>query len=164
VGDKYLWRSGFEKAETQLQKVVSRDPENRTGKADTAAHYLGLIAYKQKNYAEATTRFTKANQFYPQSGLAPDNDIYVAIAYERNGDNQTAIENYQKYLDCYADGGDRDYVTFKLASSYEKVNDKDKAIEYYQRYLDSFPEGDDRVSAQEHLNKLKGQPESQHQH
>jgi tetratricopeptide (TPR) repeat protein len=164
VGDKYLWRSSFDEAEAQLQKVVAGDPENKTGKADTAAHYLGLIAYKEKNYPDAVTRFASANKLYPNSGLAPDNDIYVAIAYEKNGDNQKAIENYQKYMNSYPEGEDRDYVTFKLASSYEKVSDKDQAIEYYQKYLDNFPEGDDRVSAQEHIDKLKGQPEGQQQH
>ena len=110
VGDKYLWRSGFEKAEVQLQKVVSQDPENKTGKADTSAHYLGLIAYKQKNYTEAVTRFSDANRLYPKSGLAPDNDIYVAVSYEKAGEKEKSIEHYQKYLDTYPEGEDRDYA------------------------------------------------------
>ena len=110
LGDKYLWRGEYEGAEAAFRKILEKDQENKTGKADTAAHYLALSAYKQKDYSEAVSRFAKAKEMFPQSPLAPDNDIYVAVGYEKGGETQKAIESYQKYLDTYPEGEDRDYA------------------------------------------------------
>jgi len=110
LGDKYLWRGEYDGAEAAFRKVLENDKENKTGKADTAAHYLALAAYRQKDYAEAISRFIKAKEIFPQSPLSPDNDIYVAIGYEKSGEIQKAIESYQKYLDTYPEGEDRDYA------------------------------------------------------
>jgi len=125
IGDKYLWRSRYQEAETSLQKVLQKDPDNKTGKADTAAHYLGLIAYKQKNYAEAVSRFSQANKLFPGTPLLPDNDIYVAVAYEKSGDNGKAIQQFQKYLDTYPQGEDRDYAQEHI----QKLNQESQAAE-----------------------------------
>ncbi len=110
LGDKYLWRGEYEGAEAAFRKILENDKENKTSKADTAAHYLALSAYKQKDYSEAVSRFAKAKEMFPQSPLSPDNDIYVAVGYEKAGETDKAIEAYQKYLDTYPEGEDRKYA------------------------------------------------------
>ena len=110
LGDKYLWRGKYPEAEAALAKILERDKENKTGKADTAAHYLALSTYKQKDYLGAISRFAEANKLFPSSGLAEENDIYIPVAYEKSGETQKAIEFYQKYLDTWPEGDDRDYA------------------------------------------------------
>lgn len=115
IGDKYLGKADYAKAEAALRKVLERDKENKTGRADTAAHYLGYSAYRQKEYQEAIQRFNQANQMFPESPWAEENDIYIAVAYEKAGETQKAIEFYQKYLDTWPEGDDRDYAQEHIA-------------------------------------------------
>ncbi len=110
IGDKYLGKAEYDKAEAAFSKVLDQDKGNETGRADTAAHYLGYIAYRQKNYQEAIERFAAASKMFPESPWVEENDIYIAVAYEKAGESQMAIEAYQKYLDAWPDGDDRDYA------------------------------------------------------
>lgn len=116
IGDKYLGKAEYEKAEAAFSTVLEKDPQNKTGIADTAAHYLGYTAYRQKNYQEAIERFNAANQMFPESPWAEENDIYIAVAYEKAGETQKAIESYQKYLETWPNGDDRDYAQEHLDS------------------------------------------------
>jgi tetratricopeptide (TPR) repeat protein len=125
IGDKYLGKADYAKAEAAFRKVLDNDAQNKTGKADTAAHYFGQAAYYQKDYFEAIARFTKANEMFPQSPWAEENDIYVAAAYEKAGEAQKAIEHYQKYLDTWPEGDDRDYAQEHI----DKLKGEDSSAE-----------------------------------
>ncbi|MCI0531655.1 MAG: tetratricopeptide repeat protein [candidate division Zixibacteria bacterium] len=110
LGDKYLWRGDHEKAATCFQKALELDPENKTGRADSAAHNFAMVSYLSEDYKRGVGDFRIAKELFPDSPLSPDNDIYVAVCLERAGMKKEAIAAYHYYLDTYPEGEDREYA------------------------------------------------------
>jgi tetratricopeptide (TPR) repeat protein len=60
----------------------------------------------------------------------------VAILYSDQGDNDKAIESYQKAIDI----NPSDATAFvNMGNAYSAKGDNDKAIEYYQKAIDINP-------------------------
>lgn len=69
------------------------------------AHYgRGIIAYKDKNWEDAETAFSRALAVDPER---PETLYYLALVYHRQRNNEKALAMMQKALDLFEAAGDK---------------------------------------------------------
>lgn len=59
--------------------------------------------FKQGEYEKAKETYEKFLNDHPESLLCPSAQYYLAECYERQGDSETALKNYQEVCTKYSD-------------------------------------------------------------
>lgn len=93
----------------------------------------GWLALHEKDYALATTAFTRAFELVPSSLLA----IQLGIARWNSGERAAAIDGYKGWL---KDNPDDLQVMFHLANSHMQQGQSKAAIKVYERMLETKPD------------------------
>ncbi|MBL7074793.1 tetratricopeptide repeat protein [candidate division KSB1 bacterium] len=110
IGEKYSGRREREKADAIYQKVVDLDPENNLGKSDDALFQIARQRLRGKLYEEAVRKFRELLSLYPESELAVEAEEYIGYTYQKAGDKERAIAEYEKFLLNHPDHEEADWV------------------------------------------------------
>ncbi len=79
---------------------------------------------KSQKYADAVKAAEKANSYVENAN---------ALASQKLGKNNDAIENFTKYLDLKPTASNASAITFTVGALYQGANNKAKALEYYKK-------------------------------
>jgi len=86
---------------------------------------------KANKYKEAIATAEKVNAY----AETPAAYKIIGGAYQKLGDNNSAIENFEKYIAIAGNAKDVPQITYAVAALYQKAGKKAKAIEYYQKVV-----------------------------
>ena len=120
----------YEQAERGFNNILSYDPNNKQ-----AYHYLGLIAYHDKNYSKAVTNFNLA---LADSLTTQDANILQSLssAYRDMGDKENTIITLVKLAELQED----EELWLNIANLYAENNQNQKAKESLDKALEIDPE------------------------
>ncbi len=104
---EYYATRGFFFVEDGIKDQALADLEKalKLNRYEMLAHYgRGMIAYQDKNWAEAAAHFTDAYYCDPKR---PETLYYLALALHQQGDNASALAWMQRALAAFADSDRR---------------------------------------------------------
>ncbi len=91
---------------------------------------------KDKNYSEAIKIFRQVYESYPEQNIAEESLSMIGICYGAMGENQKAIESFEKAVSEYPNlKGWSESTYFYLGNAYMKTGQKDKALEAFRNCL-----------------------------
>ena len=126
VAEKYASRSRFEKAVALYEKVVAKDPENKSGKVPTALSGIGDALYRDDKFMEAREPYQTIVEKYPNAEEYNDALEMVPYLYEQSGDTATAVTLYRQLLIDHPNYPDKDWVEKRIAKLTAPVKGSDK--------------------------------------
>ena len=130
------YRAGMEDS-TYMQAFVKRYPESELVAQARFDHALSLM--QTKDFAAAALEFQTVVVNFPGSSFAPKAQLDAGECYATDSLWQQSADAYQKYLDYFASGTDRDAALFNLGISYFKLGKYEEADKAFQTIIDSFP-------------------------
>lgn len=130
------YRAGMEDS-TYMQEFIKRYPESELVAEARFDHALSLM--QAKDFAGAALEFQTVVVNFPGSSLAPKAQLDAGECYATDSLWQQSADAYQKYLDYFASGADRDAALFNLGISCFKLGKYEEANKAFQTIIDSFP-------------------------
>lgn len=130
------YRAGMEDS-TYMQAFVKRYPESELVAQARFDHALSLM--QSRDFAAAALEFQTVVVNFPGSSFAPKAQLDAGECYATDSLWQQSADAYQKYLDYFASGTDRDAALFNLGISYFKLGKYEEADKAFQTIIDSFP-------------------------
>jgi TolA-binding protein len=99
LAETYLQRRMYEKAESQLQRVVELDPDNESGHTDSSLFYLSDIHFTRQNLGGAIESLTKLKERFPESEYAREADLMKAEILLYSGETDQAKKILAAFLE-----------------------------------------------------------------
>jgi TolA-binding protein len=130
------YRAGMEDS-TYMEAFVKRYPESELVAQARFDHALSLM--QAKDFAAAALEFQTVVVNFPGSSFAPKAQLDAGECYATLQSWQQSIDAYQKYLDYFANGADRDAALFNLGISHFKLGKYQEANAAFQTIIGSFP-------------------------
>jgi tetratricopeptide (TPR) repeat protein len=114
-------------------KVINqRDSEQADALFDKAFKLFD----KDKNYSEAIKLFQQVYELYPDQNIAEESLSMIGICYGAMGENQKAIESFEKAVREYPNlKGWIESTYFYLGRTYMETGQKSKALEAFKNCL-----------------------------
>jgi len=130
------YRAGMEDS-AYMEAFVKRYPESELVAQARFAHALSLM--QARDFAGAALEFQTVVVNFPGSSFAPKAQLDAGECYATLQLWQQSIDAYQKYLDYFANGADRDAALFNLGISHFKLGKYQEANAAFQTIIGSFP-------------------------
>lgn len=110
LADKYEEHGLSDEARTRYERVVALDPENKTGLVDDALIQLARFERREEDYAGYRRYAQTVVDKYPDSDMALDARLHVAISYKREGNLAKARDLFLDYAKKYPTDDDASYA------------------------------------------------------
>lgn len=109
-------------------------------KSGEAYHLLGIFHFRQEHFEDAILQFMAAADYELDFAVADLNAIMIADAYYGDDKRDSAYEAYNRYLNQFPRGGNRDRAFYRLGlTDYENNNLREAAMNF-QRLIKEFPD------------------------
>jgi len=115
VGTMYVETARYEKARTRFEKIVTRDPENKTGLAPGSLTQMGFIDLMAQRADDAVAAFKEVTEKYPEAPETRKCYVYLGDAYQLRDDADEAVAAYRKVVADYPNTAEADEAQKKLA-------------------------------------------------
>ena len=107
--------------------------------AQRSLFILGDIAFRNNQWTEAISLYTKLADSFPESYLAPVGIFIAAVAQEETGNIPEAIDLYKILTSKYTKTStDIPRAFFSMGRLYESMNMKTEAADSYNQLIDNF--------------------------
>lgn len=106
LGDKLAFHGRFDEAKQRYRRVVSLDPENRTGDVDDALYSLSRMARKDKDYVKARKYAQTILDRYASSDMMKPAFLQVGINLRLEGSYPQARKVFLDYVRRFPDDED----------------------------------------------------------
>jgi tetratricopeptide (TPR) repeat protein len=93
--------------------------------------------HQNKHYFRAISEGLRFIFLYPDSLQIIDVKILIADAYEKGGDEETALKQYLEVVDQYPESGRLPEIYIKLGRLYSKNYDYQTAVSYFKKVLEN---------------------------
>jgi TolA-binding protein len=103
VGTMYVETGRSDKASSRFEKIIARDPENKTGHLPDALMQLGFIELTAQQAEEALKLFNRVIEEYPDSPEARKCAVYVGDAEHFLNNVDEAVTAYRHVVETYPD-------------------------------------------------------------
>ncbi|MFW6274567.1 MAG: tetratricopeptide repeat protein [Spirochaetota bacterium] len=139
------WQDAEDEEKDELAEEISAAGEETM--ADFSGMYaaararliLGRLAYAQSEYSTAIDHFTELIDSQPKSYLAPVALMHIAVAQEKAGEYEKAIDTYQRVREKYSDTfPEVAHALFSIGRLYETIEDREAALQAYNEVVDDF--------------------------
>ena len=110
LAEKYNEHGLEEEAKTQYLRLVTLDPENKTGMVDDALITLARMARRENDFTTYRRYARTVMEKYPDSDNAHLAQLHVAISYKREGNLAKARKLFLDYAKQYPDDEDAPYA------------------------------------------------------
>jgi len=114
VATYYVTNGHPEKAKERLEKVVSRDPANKSGCVPGALMQLGFIELAAQQPETALEKFNAVLETYPTAPEGAKCQLYVGDAYQLMDETDEAIAAYEKATKEYPGTPEAEEAATKL--------------------------------------------------
>ncbi|MDD3096167.1 MAG: tetratricopeptide repeat protein [Candidatus Cloacimonetes bacterium] len=130
--------------------------ESSTSDIARADQYLtmGYFAYQKQDYLEALKQLHLARAQAKDRDKLAETDIFIAKSWLKAKQSQRAIEAFNRYLNLYAQGRDRDQALFYMGFLYHEAKDYPLAKSAFQQLVNSYPDSDFVPSAKFYLAEM----------
>lgn len=98
IGDKYLERGQFDKARSQMEQVLSRDPNNTAGKTDDAMFAQARMYRLESKWYKAVEVLRRMLTKYPTTDRREEATAYIPWLYAQAGDTTEAVRYYRDFV------------------------------------------------------------------
>jgi tetratricopeptide (TPR) repeat protein len=118
IAQKYQYRGLDSAAQGAYKQILSIDPKNNSGMADSALHALGMVAFGMgaDHYDTAIARFAAVRMQFPKSPLVEDAETYVPYILARQEKYDSALVLYEKFLTDFPGSTEADWVRRQIES------------------------------------------------
>lgn len=125
---KHMERGQHTEARPLFEKVIRLDKDNKTGFADDAQFAIAMMYRKDRQWFKAIEGFRILVEDFPDSELREDAELYIPWLNARAGDNETALEKYNDFLDDYGGSSEADWVREQISrlEAGQEPTDKDE--------------------------------------
>ena len=146
IAQTYREQEVYDMAEEYCKKAIEICDQYKY--PDTKAYALSTLGrvYIHTNEDEAVPNLLKSKHIYDSLGLdtkSADINLYIAMAYSRLEESDSAIAILQKNLKDYGDSGNKRAIArtyFVFGHTYDDLGDHEKAEDYYNTALSKFYE------------------------
>ncbi len=114
VGEKYMYRSQYNKAQDYFKELITKDKGNAARLAAVGAYQLAYMKYKEKNYLEAADMYKHVAENFPHTDQAVDSDLMNAYCLQKAEKFDAAKESYQRFLEKYPDTEEREWINKQM--------------------------------------------------
>jgi thioredoxin-like negative regulator of GroEL len=142
VGTMYVETGRAEKARPRFEKIVGRDPENKSGHVPDALMQLGFIQLTAQQAEDAIKTFDRVIAEYPDSPQARKCLVYVGDANQLLDNVDGAVAAYRKVVDGYPD-------TPEAAEAQKKIG----KLTMFKETVEAFTQGPETGAAAKPENK-----------
>jgi len=107
LGVKFQDRGMGGEAIARFKKIIELDPQNESGKSDSAMVCIGEQYVREKErlgemrYHMAINEFNRLIFMYPKSKCVENAKLYIGYCYEKIADTTNAITAYEKFISDY---------------------------------------------------------------
>ena len=145
TADTLLEIGDDEAAGSDLKSTLEKMAEKHAGKetGGLALYYLADLLTKEGEYDRAAEIYSRIGAEYGDNiGLTAISELAQAYVYQRSGDNEKAMESFEKLL------GRQDYavpetqIRLEMGRMLETKGDLAAAAEMYRKVVEIDPEGD----------------------
>jgi tetratricopeptide (TPR) repeat protein len=134
---KILYQNEPVAAMLQLGQFV-QNPDNRIAKAEQYLT-LGFFAYQKADYLEALKQFNLARSESLNPMKLAEIDIYIAKSWLKAKRNDSALQAFNRYLNLYPQGRDRDAALFYLGFIHHEKKDYPLAKSAFTQLIATHP-------------------------
>ncbi|MDD4147487.1 MAG: tetratricopeptide repeat protein, partial [Candidatus Cloacimonetes bacterium] len=149
---KILFQKEPMAAMLQLGSFIDQ-PQNDLMKAEQL-FTMGYFAYMKQDYPEALRYMAQARRESNKRLLLADIDLYIAQAWLKVKDNSQALASFNRYLNLYPTGKDRDAALYYLGFLYHESKDYRMATSAFQQLIESHPRSAYLPSAKFYLAEM----------
>lgn len=149
---KILHKTDPVAAMVQLGGFIAR-PDNDVMKAEQL-FTMGYFAYMNGDYPEALKYLAQARRESDKRLLLADIDIFIAQTWLRAKDNYQALTSFNRYLNLYPTGKDRDAALYYLGYLYHETKDYQMATSAFQSLIDGHSGSEYVPSAKFYLAEI----------
>ncbi len=110
LADKLSYHGRFAESRQRYLRVVSLDPENRTGDVDDALYALARMSRKDKDYDQARKYAQTILDRYSKADMMKPAFLEVGIDYKREGALPEARRTFLDYAKRFPDDEDAPYA------------------------------------------------------
>ncbi|MEQ6121284.1 tetratricopeptide repeat protein [Reichenbachiella sp. MALMAid0571] len=135
----YYNQKQYDRAATSFQSfIMSYTPEVNKRYLTDALIRAGDCFYVSKDYDRAITYYQKSEQ----EGAKDLSYIHYqsGVVYRYKGDDNKAIQSFEKLIQQYPDSDKADDALFQIAQITYEAGDYSSAINKYQNYIRKYPE------------------------
>jgi len=135
---KILYQSEPVAAMLQLGQFV-QNPDNNVAKAEQYLT-LGFFAYQKADYLEALKQFNLARAQSRNTRKLAEIDIFIAKSWLKAKQNDSALRAFNRYLNLYPQGRDRDAAYFYLGFIHHEKKDYPLAKSAFTQLIANHPQ------------------------
>jgi tetratricopeptide (TPR) repeat protein len=101
LGNKFLDRQNYRKAEAEFRRVIELDPQNHGGKTVDGHYNLALSLASQTKFDEAIAQLAILEKNFPGAEVVADAHFLRGQIYECCGEKDKAVRAFREYLNKY---------------------------------------------------------------
>ncbi|MCB5261086.1 MAG: tetratricopeptide repeat protein [Candidatus Cloacimonetes bacterium] len=149
---KLLFKSEPTSATLQLAEFIN-NKSNSLLKAEQL-FTMGFFAYQKKDYSEALKYFASARAETDNRLIMADIDLMVAMSWLKARDSSMSLNAFNRYLNLYPTGKDRDTALYYLGYLYHEKKDYPLASAAFRQLIDIYPASTHVPSAEFYLAEI----------
>ncbi len=148
---KIIYLSDPEAAILQLENFIAK--ESKIARAEQL-YTLGYFAFHQQDYAKALKHLSQARVESQDRLLMAEIDILIGRSWLLTGNNHRAVQSFNRYLNLYSTGKDRDTALYYLGYLYFESKDYQMSKPAFQQIVDLHPDSRHLPSAKFYLAEM----------
>ena len=149
---KIMYQSQPESAIRQLRDFVA-NPQNQIAKAEQF-YTLGYFAFQQQEFAEALKYLAQGRSESTSRVQMAEIDILISRSWLLAKDHPRALQSFNRYLNLYPRGKNRDTAFYYLGYLYYEEKDYPLADKAFNQLIQDHPESSFAPSARFYLAEM----------